>query len=129
MNVIELESTSKRYGPVRALDNVSWSVGAGELMGFLGPNGAGKTTTIRILLGFLRPTGGGARVFGMDAWHRSRRIRARTGYLPGDVRLYPGLTGRQTVDFVARARGAGGGVDAERLTRAFDLDLLPRVRT
>jgi len=129
MNVIELQSTSKRYGRVRALDRVSWTLRTGQLLGFLGPNGAGKTTTIRILLGFLRPTSGSARVLGMDAWRHSPKIRARTGYLPGDVRLYPTLTGEQTVRFVAGTRGADGGVDAERLAKVFELDLRPRVRT
>ncbi len=129
MNVIELESTSKRYGRVRALDRVSWTLGKGQLLGFLGPNGAGKTTTLRILLGFLRATSGKARVFGLDAWRSSPKIRARVGYLAGDVRLYTNLTGEQTVGFVARARGRDGGVDAERLATVFDLDLGPSVRT
>ena len=129
MNAIELESVSKNYGPVRALDRVSWSVSAGELLGFLGPNGAGKTTTIRILLGFMRPTGGRASVLGMSAWRESTKIRARVGYLPGDVRLYPNLTGEQTIAFVAKARGRDGGVDAGRLANAFALDLRQRVRT
>jgi len=129
MNVIDLRSVSKRYGRIRALDEVTFSVQAGQVLGFLGPNGAGKTTTIRILLGFLRPTGGVARVYGMDAWHDSPKIRARIGYLPGDVRLYPHLTGRQTIRFVSRARGRGGGADAERLAKAFELDLRQRVRT
>lgn len=129
MNVIELQSTSKNYGPVRALDNVSWSVARGQLLGFLGPNGAGKTTTLRILVGFLRPTTGRSHVFGMDAWRDSTKIRARIGYLPGDVRLYPNLTGQRTIRFVAAARGPGGCVDAERLTKVFELDLRPRVRT
>ncbi len=129
MSVIELQSVSKNYGAVRALDQVTWTVDAGQLLGFLGPNGAGKTTTIRILLGFLKPTSGRARVHGLHAWRDSPRIRAKVGYLPGDVRLYPNLTGEQTVRFVADARGRGGGVDAEPLAKAFELDLRPRVRT
>ncbi|MBN1346782.1 MAG: ABC transporter ATP-binding protein [Phycisphaerae bacterium] len=127
--VIELEAASKRYGHVRALDGVTWSVRAGELLGFLGPNGAGKTTAIRILLGFLRPSSGTARVHGLDAWRSSTEIRRRVGYLPGDVRLYTGLTGAETIRFVAGARGRGGGADADRLAKAFELDLRPRVRT
>jgi ABC-2 type transport system ATP-binding protein len=129
VDIIELQSASKRYGSVHALDSVSWSVRAGQLLGFLGPNGAGKTTAIRVLLGFLRLTSGVARVFGMDAWRDSPRIRARIGYLPGDVRLYSHLTGEQTVRFFAKARGRGGGADARRLAKVFDLDLRPRVRT
>ncbi len=129
MNVIDFQSVSKSYGAVRALDEVTWTLPAGQLLGFLGPNGAGKTTAIRIMLGFLRRTSGTARLFGMDAWRESSKVRAQVGYLPGDVRLYPSLTGEQTVRFVAGARGAGGGVDAERLARVFDLDLRLRVRT
>lgn len=128
MSVIELQSVSKNYGAVRVLDRVSWSMTRGELMGFLGPNGAGKTTTIRILLGFLRASDGSARMFGMDSWRDSTKIRRRVGYLPGDVRLYPNLTGRETIRFVARARGASGGTDAERLADVFQLDLHKRVR-
>lgn len=128
MSVIELKSVSKLYGRARALDDVTWSVPRGRLMGFLGPNGAGKTTTIRILMGFLRPSHGASRVFGLDAWHDSTKIRARIGYLPGEIRLYPHLNAAQTIRFVARARGSGGGADAERLAEVFDLDLGKRIR-
>lgn len=128
MDVIEFDSTSKSYGRVRALDSVSWRVARGRLMGFLGPNGAGKTTAIRILLGFLKASSGRARVFGMDAWRSSTRIRRRVGYLPGDIRLYTNMTGLQTVRYVGHARGRGGDVDAGRLAEVFELDLRRPVR-
>lgn len=129
MKIIELEGLIKDYGSFRALTDVSWSLEKGELLGFLGPNGAGKTTAIRIMLGYLRATGGRARVHGLDAWSKSTEIRSRIGYLPGDVRHYTHMKGRQVVAFFAAARGPNGGIDAERLTDVFGLDLSRKVRT
>jgi len=129
MNVIELEGLTKDYGTFRALTDVSWTLGKGELLGFLGPNGAGKTTAIRILLGYLRATAGKSRVCGLDAWTESTQIRSRIGYLPGDVRHYTHMKGRQVVAFFAAARGRDGGVDSKRLTDVFGLDLSRKVRT
>jgi ABC-2 type transport system ATP-binding protein len=111
--VIETSGLTKHYGAGRAasfwgqlripaLTNVSLAVGPGEIFGFLGPNGAGKTTLIRLLLGFLRPTAGGARVLGRDITRDSLAIRAATGYLPGGVALYDTLTGEQVLDYLAR---------------------------
>jgi ABC-2 type transport system ATP-binding protein len=129
MKIIELEGLIKDYGAFRALTDVSWSLEKGELLGFLGPNGAGKTTAIRIMLGYLRATDGQARVYGLDAWAKSTEIRSRIGYLPGDVRHYTHMKGRQVVAFFAAARGPGGGIDAQRLTHVFGLDLNRKVRT
>ena len=92
--VIQAESLSKRYGRVLALDGLSLEVRAGEVLGFLGPNGAGKTTTMRLLMGYLRPTAGSARVHSLDCWRDSAAVHARTGYLPGEVRLWPKMTRR-----------------------------------
>jgi ABC-2 type transport system ATP-binding protein len=128
VNVIEIENLSKNYGATRALDAATWTVGQGRCLGFLGPNGAGKTTTIRILLGFLKATFGRASVFGLDAWRQSARIRARVGYLPGDVQLYRHLTGRQIFDFVARARGIKDPNETNRLIDIFQLNPEVRVR-
>jgi ABC-2 type transport system ATP-binding protein len=84
--VVCTDSLTKRYGRVLALDQLTLDVRAGEVLGLLGPNGAGKTTTLRLLMGYLRPTGGSARVHGQDAWRDCVAVHARTGYLPGDVR-------------------------------------------
>lgn len=101
---IELRELSKDYGSVRALDAVSLSVEPGEIIGFLGPNGAGKTTAIRILFDLIRPTAGSAQVLGLDCQAQSSAARARMGYLPGEMHLYEGLTGRQTIDYFATIR-------------------------
>ncbi|RMF84543.1 MAG: ABC transporter ATP-binding protein, partial [Planctomycetota bacterium] len=118
----------KRYGDYLALDRVDLRVRAGALFGFLGPNGAGKTTTIRILLGLLHADDGVARVLGGDARRDGAKLRAEIGYLPGDVRFYDGLTGRQTLQFFAAARRRDCGGEIRRLARLFDLDLDRRVR-
>jgi ABC-2 type transport system ATP-binding protein len=101
---ILIEGLSKDYGAIRALDGLRLTVEQGEIFGFLGPNGAGKTTTIRLLLDLIRPSAGRAEILGIDCQRRSHEVRALTGYLPGDVRLYPGLTGRDTVALFARLR-------------------------
>jgi len=118
----------KDYGTVRVLHDVALRVPEGSLFGFLGPNGAGKTTTIRILLGLLRATAGQATVLAQDAWRAGPRLRRDTGYLPGDLRLYPQLTGRQTLDFLDAVRGHRSAESIRRLARRFDLDLTKRVR-
>lgn len=104
MFAIETQNLTKSYGRRRGISDVSLQVQPGEIFGFLGPNGAGKTTTIRTLLGLLRPTSGSARVLAMDIRRDSIAIRARTGYLPGEVRLYPGLTGRQLIELSLTTR-------------------------
>ncbi len=105
------EGLSKSYDGTLALDGLDLRIERGEIFGFLGPNGAGKTTTIRLLLDLIRPTAGRASVLGMDCQHQSEHVRAATGYLPGDVRLYPGLRGRELVDLIAGLRK--GPVDRE----------------
>jgi ABC-type multidrug transport system ATPase subunit len=101
---IELRNLTKDYGSVRALDNVSLSVEAGEIIGFLGPNGAGKTTSIRILFDLIRPTSGSAHVTGIDCQAQPLAARARMGYLPGEMHLYEGLSGRQTIEYFETLR-------------------------
>ena len=96
---------TKHYGTVRALSNLSVEVRPGEIFGFLGPNGAGKSTTIRILLGFLRPTSGGASVLGLDVERESVEIRSRTGYLPGGIALYDAFRGADLLDYLAELQG------------------------
>jgi ABC-2 type transport system ATP-binding protein len=106
--VVVTNDLSKSYGSHEALTKVNLEVCEGEVFGYLGPNGSGKSTTIRTLLDFIRPTGGTASIFGLDSRQDSRAIRARVGYLPGDMVLYDRLTGRQVLEYSAALRG---GVD------------------
>ncbi len=110
---------SKSYGATRALVELDLRVEPGQVFGYLGPNGAGKTTTIRMLLGLQRPTSGRAAVLGLDAQADSVEIHRRVGYLPGELVLYPRLTGRQHVDWFARARGLRDLSFALRLCERF----------
>src|SRR6516225_1943951 len=101
----------KSYGKTVALDGLDLSVAEGEVHGFLGPNGSGKTTTIRILLGLLRADGGTARLLGGDPWREATALHRRLAYVPGDVTLWPNLTGGEVIDLLGRLRG---GLDGER---------------
>jgi ABC-2 type transport system ATP-binding protein len=121
--VIEAESLSKRYGRVLALDGLSLEVRAGEVLGFLGPNGAGKTTTMRLLMGYLRPTAGSARVHGLDCWRDSPAVHSRTGYLSGEVRLWPKMTARAIAAHLARLRGLSHDTGTADLAKRLDVDL------
>src|SRR5262249_9201682 len=127
MTPIHIRALTRRYGPRRGVEDVNLVVPEGSLFGFLGPNGAGKTTTIRVLLGLLRPTSGTATVFGQDCWRNSAAIKAEVGYIPGDVRLYPWMTGESALSIFGRVRGRdlfGAGRD---LAQRFALDLRVRV--
>ncbi len=106
--VIELESVTKHYGRTVALDDFSLRVEQGQVHGFLGPNGAGKTTTMRILLGLLRISSGRVTVFGLDPWRDVPAIHSRLSYVPGDVTLWPNLTGGETLDILTRLQGGAG---------------------
>lgn len=126
---IEVTGLVKSFGRVRALDGLDLSVESGEVHGFLGPNGAGKTTTIRILLGLMRAGGGSARLLGGDPWADSTRLHKRLAYVPGDVTLWPNLSGGEVIDLLGRLRG---GLDTRRrdnLLERFDLDPRKKART
>ena len=103
--MIEVQHLSKRYGPFTAVDDVSFSVGAGEILGFLGPNGAGKTTTMRIITGYMPASEGTVTVAGHDVFSDAIEAKKRTGYLPETPPLYPDMTVRDYVSFVARIKG------------------------
>jgi ABC-2 type transport system ATP-binding protein len=128
-HVIDIRGLVKRFGDVRALDGLDLQVAAGEVHGFLGPNGAGKSTTIRVLLGLLRKDGGEVRLFGADPWAAAAALHRRLAYVPGDVNLWPNLTGGEVIDLLGRLRG---GVDEARraeLIEAFELDPTKKGRT
>ena len=121
--VISVSGLVKKFGQFRALDGLDLTVSPGEVHGFLGPNGAGKSTTIRSLLGLLRTDGGTATVFGLDPWRDAVDIHRRLAYVPGDVALWPNLSGGETVDMLLRMRDADPATSrrAELLER-FQLD-------
>jgi beta-exotoxin I transport system ATP-binding protein len=126
--VIRADRLTKRYGSARGVEDLGFEVHAGEVLGFLGPNGAGKTTTIRLLLDLIRPTAGSIEVFGLDARRRSREIRGRVGYLPGDLRLYERLTAGEHLRYFAGLRGLPGTGRGEEIARRLALELDRPVR-
>lgn len=121
--VIRTSGLVKRYGRHNALDGLDLEVAAGEIHGFLGPNGAGKSTTIRILLGLARATAGEASVFGEDPWRRAVALHRRIAYVPGDVSVWPNLSGGEAIDLLARLRGANRRDAAFRDEKARLVDL------
>ena len=126
---IAIEGLVKDYGSVRALDGIDLEVRAGEVFGFIGPNGAGKSTTIRILLDLLRPSAGTVRVLGGDPAHGGAQLRARLGYLPGELTLPGSATARQLLDHASTVRGGRGADRIGPLAERFLLDLDRPVRT
>jgi ABC-2 type transport system ATP-binding protein len=126
--VIEIEKLTKYYGKYRGIVDVDLAVNEGEIFGFLGPNGAGKTTTIRILLDLIRPTSGGARLFGIGASADPVAIHRRSGYLPGEWNLYDRLTGAETIRYFANLRGGVDQAYVDDLVQRLDLDPSRRFR-
>src|SRR6185437_7047 len=129
-NAIEARGLRKRFGKATALDGLDLTVAAGEVHAFLGPNGAGKTTTIRVLLGLLRRDGGDAVLLGGDPWRDATTLHSRLAYVPGDVTLWPAMTGGEIIDLMARLRG--GQHDKTRrqeLIERFDLDPSKKARS
>lgn len=122
MAVLEIRNLVKRYGNFTALDGIDLEVKQGEVYGFIGPNGAGKTTTIRVMLGILRADAGEVRIFGKDAWRHAVELHKRIAYVPGDVNLWPNLTGGEVIDLFVRLRGKSSAARRDELVRRFDLD-------
>jgi ABC-2 type transport system ATP-binding protein len=119
---ISVSGLIKSFGRTRALDGLNLSVRTGEVHGFLGPNGAGKTTTIRVLLGLLRADAGEVLLLGGDPWHDATALHRRLAYVPGEVSLWPNLTGGEIIDLLGKLRG---GIDPRRraaLLERFELD-------
>jgi ABC-2 type transport system ATP-binding protein len=128
-DAISVSGLVKSFGRTRALDGLDLTVRTGEVHGFLGPNGAGKSTTIRILLGLLRADAGTARLLDGDPWHDATDLHRRLAYVPGDVTLWPSLSGGEVIDLLGRLRG---GLDQKRrasLLERFDLDPTKKGRT
>lgn len=126
---IEVDGLRKRFGSTVALDGLDLEVRPGEVHGFLGPNGSGKSTTIRVLLGLLRSDGGTTRLLGGDPWRDAVALHRRLAYVPGDVDLWPTLTGGEAIDVVSRLRGGLDRARRDAMVERFDLDPTKRGRT
>src|SRR5690625_614424 len=129
MTILKTTNLSKKFGSFTALDNVNLEVKRGEVYGFIGPNGAGKSTTIRVLLGILKATSGKATIFGQDVWKDAVDIHKRIAYVPGDVNLWPNLTGGEVIDLFVKLRGSNQQSKREELIKKFDLDPTKKCRT
>lgn len=129
MTMLNVNNVTKRFGKFTALDKVNLILNQGEVYGFIGPNGAGKTTTIRVLLGIYQATEGNATIFGKDAWREAVEIHKRIAYVPGDVNLWPNLTGGEVIDLLVRLRKSGNKSRREELIKRFDLDPSKKCRT
>ncbi|GAB2652041.1 ABC transporter ATP-binding protein [Prescottella soli] len=127
--VISVRGLAKRFGDVHALDGLDLEVGPGEVHGFLGPNGSGKSTTIRVLLGLLRADGGDVSVLGADPWRDAVSLHRHLAYVPGDVNLWPNLTGGEAIDLFGRLRGGLDDKRRQELMERFELDPTRKGRT
>jgi ABC-2 type transport system ATP-binding protein len=128
-NAISATGLVKQFGRTRALDGLDLHVATGEVHGFLGPNGAGKSTTIRVLLGLLRADEGTATLLGGDPWRDATTLHRRLAYVPGDVNLWPTLSGGEVIDLLGRLRGGLDPVRRKDLLDRFDLDPRKKART
>jgi polyether ionophore transport system ATP-binding protein len=128
-NAISVSGLVKTFGRVRALDGLDLTVAGGEVHGFLGPNGAGKSTTIRVLLGLLRADAGDARLLGGDPWGDAVELHRRLAYVPGDVNLWPNLSGGEAIDLLGRLRGGLDSARRAEMIERFELDPAKKGRT
>jgi ABC-2 type transport system ATP-binding protein len=129
MAVVKVTNLTKTFGKFTALNGVNLEVNKGEVYGFIGPNGAGKSTTIRVLLGILKATKGEATIFGKDVWKDAVDIHKHIAYVPGDVNLWPNLTGGEVIDLFLKLRGPSNKNRREQLIERFDLDPTKKCRT
>ncbi|MFI7642650.1 ATP-binding cassette domain-containing protein [Nonomuraea sp. NPDC049400] len=128
-STILISGLVKTFGPTRALDHLDLTVRSGEVHGFLGPNGAGKSTTIRVLLGLIRADAGMVRLLGGDPWTDVAELHRRLAYVPGDVALWPNLTGGEVIDLLGRLRGGNDSERRAELLQRFELDPRKKSRT
>lgn len=128
MPIVEAINLTKRFGKFTALDGVNMEVNEGEVYGFIGPNGAGKSTAIRVLLGMLKATQGEAKIFGKDVWSDAVAIHKRIAYVPGDVNLWPNLTGGEIIDLFMNMNGKIHQDKREELIQKFNFDPTKKCR-
>ncbi|MDM5225183.1 ABC transporter ATP-binding protein [Cytobacillus sp. NJ13] len=129
MSLLKVTNLTKKFGKFTALDGVNLKLDKGEVLGFIGPNGAGKSTTIRVLLGILKATDGEVKIFSKDAWQDAVDIHKRVAYVPGDVNLWPNLTGGEVIDLFIKLNGTANKARREELIEKFDLDPSKKCRT
>lgn len=127
--VVSINHLQKSFGKFQALKDITFDVNAGEVFGFIGPNGAGKSTTIRVLLGILKASGGQATVFNEDVWQQAVSIHNRIAYVPGDVYLWPNLTGGEMIDFLLKLNHQKHTAKTDELIKEFELDIKKKSRT
>lgn len=127
--IVSLNKVEKRFGKFQALKDVTFDVNKGEVLGFIGPNGSGKSTTIRILLGMLKKSGGEATIFGKDVWKEDTAIHKNISYVPGDVFLWPNLTGGEIIDLLLKLNDQKRTQRTEELIKKFQLDPKKKART
>ncbi|AZZ61554.1 ABC transporter ATP-binding protein [Oenococcus sp. UCMA 16435] len=127
--ILHIEHLQKKFGNFEALKDISFDVNSGEVFGFIGPNGAGKSTTIRIILGLLRKTSGSVEVFGEDAFKRPVEIHRKLVYVPGDIYLWPNLTGGETIDLLLKMGGHQHNKKTDLLIERFELDISKKNRS
>jgi ABC-2 type transport system ATP-binding protein len=127
--VVRLAELTKRYGDLTALDRFTLDIAEGEIVGLLGPNGAGKTTTLRTLLGLLKPSGGRAEIFGIDAWHHPIEAHRRLAFIPGEFAVWPQLSGGQILDLLGTVSGGYDEAYRDELVERFHFDSSKRGRS
>lgn len=127
--VVSIQHLQKIFGKFEALKDISFDVNKGEVFGFIGPNGAGKSTTIRTLLGILKASGGSAQIFGLDVWHDAVKIHQRIAYVPGDVYLWPNLSGGEAIDLFLKLSGQKHSAHTDELIKLFNLDVRKKCRS
>ncbi|MCP1102873.1 ABC-2 type transport system ATP-binding protein [Aequitasia blattaphilus] len=128
-SIVEVKDVTKRFGKFKALDGINMTLEQGEICGFIGPNGAGKTTTIRILMGMINASEGRAEIFGKDAWKDAVELHKRIAFVPGDVNLWPNLTGGEVIDLFLRLRKGKNKKYQEELIDRFDFNPRKKCRT
>jgi ABC-2 type transport system ATP-binding protein len=125
---IRVDGLTRHYGKRRGISGLTFEAEGGEIFGFLGPSGAGKTKTIRQLMGLMRPSSGSARIFGLDCWRDSVRVKELVGFLPGDIRLYEKMTGEEFLGFFAACRGEPHLRWRRDLVERFGLDTGQKIK-
>ncbi|MDR2977404.1 MAG: ABC transporter ATP-binding protein [Streptococcaceae bacterium] len=127
--LVEVNGLQKKFGSFQALKNITFDIETGEVLGYIGPNGAGKSTTIRALLGLIKASGGSAKIFGKDVWSEAIEIHKNLAYVPGDVYLWPNLSGGEIIDLFMKLQGSGNQAKRDELIKKFELDPKKKARS